>query len=568
MKGSAVDSGAARHTFGQPLVAPKKLNKLGELQVPKASVPQRAALAIQTAFKRLLGRPMTVGLPPMPRTAQVKPEVPENHDPGISAPVLQPKTRTDAAQLPVARLQDVPLTPLQQTAVDRALDDLAGFIQTGDLALADKRLGELVQLLHDGLSNVTTSGALKLAFTLSDGKAFTEDLQQAILSHTSPEGQTLIRLQFEHFMAPYFRDAFDTLASGLADRAIASDAQGPTKIEVQGRTYHRDGNAPLARGNFGAVWTFTNPHDPEDRVVLKLPLVGANPTPEKKRETQLDGPLREGQAAVQVMGSGGGASRNATLLGALRTGDSAQLVFRYEPRGGLDKALVKLESSTDTDVVRGRLGLMQDLLAAVQRMHEAKGVVHRDIAARNVLIDGSGRAVLSDLGLAQFLPESASNDGGTVVSGKPQATPLPVRWTAPEVLRGEPASPKSDVFSLGITFLEMAYGLASTGMVPFYDKTNIEVFTLLTEGWKPDKVLGAIPPGLWPGVDSVALRSMIVRMLDADPSKRPTLGELAASPLFEAVGPQQRKALLAALQAPAPVVVANDVVDEQPPNYF
>ena len=57
-----------------------------------------------------------------------------------------------------------------------------------------------------------------------------------------------------------------------------------------------------------------------------------------------------------------------SLLGALRTGDSAQLVFRYEPAAGSTRRWSELESSTDTDVVRGRLGSMQDLLAAVQRM--------------------------------------------------------------------------------------------------------------------------------------------------------------------------------------------------------
>ena len=95
-------------------------------------------------------------------------------------------------------------------------------------------------------------------------------------------------------MAPCFPTP-DTLP-GLADRAIASDAQGPTRSRSRAApttamaTRHWPGATSALSG------PFTNPLiSIRDRVVLNAWSAPTRP-PEKKRETQLDGPLREGQA--------------------------------------------------------------------------------------------------------------------------------------------------------------------------------------------------------------------------------------------------------------------------------
>src|SRR5262249_55904160 len=91
----------------------------------------------------------------------------------------------------------------------------------------------------------------------------------------------------------------------------------------------------------------------------------------------------------------------------------------------------------------------QDLCRALAAVHQA-GLVHRDVKARNVMREQAGRIVLMDFGTggaALALRESAGRDIG--------GTPL---YMAPEVLRGEPASVQSDVYSLGVLLYYLVTG--------------------------------------------------------------------------------------------------------------
>ena len=86
--------------------------------------------------------------------------------------------------------------------------------------------------------------------------------------------------------------------------------------------------------------------------------------------------------------------------------------------------------------------LAAELLSAVASVHD-HGVLHRDIKSANVLLDRDGRAHLTDLGLARL------EDPGRVVDpDEPIVGTL--RFLAPELLEGEPASRQSDLFALGV----------------------------------------------------------------------------------------------------------------------
>jgi eukaryotic-like serine/threonine-protein kinase len=91
--------------------------------------------------------------------------------------------------------------------------------------------------------------------------------------------------------------------------------------------------------------------------------------------------------------------------------------------------------------------LARQLLGALDHIHRA-GVVHRDVKPGNVLIDGGGTARLTDFGIAQ--PEDATRitDTGNVIGT--------LRYMAPEVARGGPATERSDLYSAGVVLAEAA----------------------------------------------------------------------------------------------------------------
>lgn len=126
---------------------------------------------------------------------------------------------------------------------------------------------------------------------------------------------------------------------------------------------------------------------------------------------------------------------------------------------------------------------------------ESKSFVHRDLAARNVLISDENIAKVSDFGLTK---EVFTNVEGAK---------LPVKWTAPEALRENKFTNKSDVWSFGILLWE----LYSFGRVPYPRVTVEEVAQHVDRGYRMDA-----PDGC---PDSVY--SIMSECWKKDPSQRP-----------------------------------------------
>jgi eukaryotic-like serine/threonine-protein kinase len=115
----------------------------------------------------------------------------------------------------------------------------------------------------------------------------------------------------------------------------------------------------------------------------------------------------------------------------------------------------------------------------------ARGIVHRDVKPGNILIGRDGRVKVVDFGIARAIAEAQMTLPGTTLGS--------VHYFSPEQARGEPATPESDIYSLGIVLFEML-----TGQRPWEGDSAALVAVARLSGPTPDPVLvrGSIPPDI------------------------------------------------------------------------
>ncbi|QRV92728.1 Tyrosine kinase domain protein [Ceratobasidium sp. AG-Ba] len=102
-----------------------------------------------------------------------------------------------------------------------------------------------------------------------------------------------------------------------------------------------------------------------------------------------------------------------------------------------------------------RFQLCVQVSSGLAYLHKS-GTVHGDVKGENILVSEEGTAKLTDFGntlLKKYTIE---------FTGKGDASPLSMRWSAPELLEGSPPAEKADIYALGMTFLQIV-----TGEVPF-----------------------------------------------------------------------------------------------------
>jgi eukaryotic-like serine/threonine-protein kinase len=209
------------------------------------------------------------------------------------------------------------------------------------------------------------------------------------------------------------------------------------------------------------------------------------------------------------------------------------LVMEYFPSSSLaDVAAAGRRLSVD-EVAR----IGGEVASALAAAHRA-GIVHRDVKPGNVLVADDGVAKISDFGISHALGDVSLTSTG-LVTGTPA-------YLAPEVARGEPATPASDVFSLGSTLYT-----ALEGRPPFGRHEN------------PMAVLHRVASGqVDPPSRSGRLTGLLVSMLAARPEDRPSMLEVArllsdgALPVAEEAAPMRT--------GPVPDDAPDDVPDDVP----
>jgi serine/threonine-protein kinase len=153
-------------------------------------------------------------------------------------------------------------------------------------------------------------------------------------------------------------------------------------------------------------------------------------------------------------------------------------------------------------VIRNGLQVAEALAHAHQR-----GIIHRDLKAQNVMVTPEGRVKVLDFGLARRVldPEMAEATQSRAELSLAGAIAGTLHVLSPEVLRGDPADSRSDVWALGVLLYELA-----SGRRPFTGTTGYELTSA---------ILNSSPPPLPPHVPP-ALRTVIQRCLAKEPSQR------------------------------------------------
>jgi serine/threonine protein kinase/Tol biopolymer transport system component len=273
-----------------------------------------------------------------------------------------------------------------------------------------------------------------------------EDLVHAICEGTPVDWDALEGLGTETFRT---RIAALRVVADIADVHRGSTSittvTGPTTPPPQSpgsglagvRWAHLDVLEHVASGGFGDVYRAWDPQLDRE-VALKLLFRGPD------ADAHADEVVEEGRMLARVRHP-----HIVSIYGAARVEGQVGLWMEYV-RGRTVAQSVAQDGALSARKVAEIGAALCDALTAV---HNA-GLVHRDVKAQNVMLAVDGRVVLMDFGAGRDMRHVGLDMAGT---------PL---YVAPEVARGSPASPQSDVFSLGVLLRYAATGEHSRDVVP------------------------------------------------------------------------------------------------------
>ena len=163
----------------------------------------------------------------------------------------------------------------------------------------------------------------------------------------------------------------------------------------------------------------------------------------------------------------------------------------------------------------------------------ARGVVHRDLKPRNVMVTAAGDAKIVDFGLARRV-RPLDGGTGTATAAAGDTTSGTPAYMAPETLRGEPADKRSDIWALGVVLHEMV-----TGSLPFDGRTMADITSAILRD-APRPLPTQVPHGL---------AAIIRRCLAKEPAERyQAAGEVRSALETLATGQDERPPAVKALR--------------------
>lgn len=202
----------------------------------------------------------------------------------------------------------------------------------------------------------------------------------------------------------------------------------------------------IGSGGFGAVYR-AKQTTIEREVAVKIILPGYANNPDFIRRFEAEAQLVARLEHPHI----------TPLIDYWRDPDGAYLVMRYL-RGGSIRHVLQTEQFELNSVSQ----ILDQLASALDFAHRNR-VIHRDIKPGNILLDEDGNVYLADFGIAKDLAVLADNQtAADAVVGS-------LDYISPEQARSESVTPKTDIYSLGVTLYEMI-----TGQHPFKEASSVE----------------------------------------------------------------------------------------------
>ncbi|MDW7981240.1 MAG: protein kinase [Thermomicrobium sp.] len=200
------------------------------------------------------------------------------------------------------------------------------------------------------------------------------------------------------------------------------------------------------------------------------------------------------------------------------------IVMEYVPGKTLKRLILERAPFPLEEAVQ----IVRQVAAALDFAHH-HGLVHRDIKPQNILVDERGFVKVTDFGIAKGLSDVSLTEAGFGMGT--------VHYVSPEQARGEPATPASDIYALGVVLYEML-----TGRLPF--EADSPIGLAMKHVHEPPPPPRQFNPTLPPPVEAIVLRA-----LAKDPRQRfPTASALAQALTH---WPQDAPAGMAAASRPA-----------------
>ncbi|XP_042442793.1 LRR receptor-like serine/threonine-protein kinase FEI 1 [Zingiber officinale] len=202
------------------------------------------------------------------------------------------------------------------------------------------------------------------------------------------------------------------------------------------------------------------------------------------------------------------------LRGYCNSPSSKLLIYDFLPGGSLDEVLHVRAEQLDWDA---RLHIIMGAAKGLAYLHHdcSPRIIHRDIKASNILLDGNLEARVSDFGLAKLLEDEESHIT-TIVVGT-------FGYLAPEYMQSGRATEKTDVYSFGVLVLEVLSGKRPTDSVFIEKGLNIVGWLnfLIVEN-RPREIIDPMCEGTQ--IESLdALLSVAIQCVSSSPEDRPTM---------------------------------------------